>query len=415
MAAVRKKVQIERKIRTPRDAKGLGHILTRPRTTYDIVFSRVPPRTTRNIKGSHMLGGIRDIQRMTKSPWEKEVAEATRVMDEQRFYKASRVYLALDASSRALSEAEDARQKAQKMGEELQTANEEMQATSEEMEASNEELKATNEEMERSRDDLEQFAYVVSHDLQEPLREVASYTELLANRYKPKLGKEAEEFIGFILSGTGRMQQLISDLLTFARVGTQGKPFEGTDCEDVLNRALTNLRIAIEESKAKLTHDALPAVMGDGTQLTQLFQNLIGNAIKFRDKKAPKIHVSAKREGTYWEFSVRDEGIGIDPEYKKRIFGIFQRLHTHSEYPGTGVGLSICKKVVERHGGRIRVESELSKGSTFYFTIPAIKEADDKRPDRVAAKRRSKSEQQKRKDGNHEKASEHKTNRNAAV
>lgn len=160
--------------------------------------------------------------------------------------------------------------------------------------------------------------------------------------------------------------------ITFSRVGTKGQPFEKTDCEEVLNRALTNLRTAIKENKGKVTHGGLPTVMADSTQLSQLFQNLIGNAIKFHGRKTPKIEISAERKGKDWEFSVRDEGIGIDPAYKERIFGVFERLHTRREYPGTGVGLAICKKIVERHGGRIWVASKLGKGCTFYFTVPVV-------------------------------------------
>ena len=225
-------------------------------------------------------------------------------------------------------------------------------------------------ELQRSNEELQQFAYVVSHDLQEPLRVVASYVQQLAERYQDKLEAEANELISYALDGAKRMQQLIVDLLAYSRIDTTGQEFAPTDCEGVLQRVLSDLRVAIEESGAEVTHDPLPQVMGDNVQLGQVLQNLLGNAIKFRSQEPPRIHVSARQEGQQWVFSVRDNGIGINPRYAERIFGIFERLHPRTEYPGTGIGLAICKKIVERHGGQIWVESEPGKGAAFFFTLP---------------------------------------------
>ncbi len=194
---------------------------------------------------------------------------------------------------------------------------------------------------------------------------------MLARRNQGKLDSDADDFIRFLVEGATRMQALINDLLDFSRIGTRGHPFAPVECENILQAATENLEVAMAESGAVITHDSLPALVADPTQLTQLFQNLLANAIKFRQPEgAPRIHVSAKREAGGWQFSVRDNGIGIDPQYFDRIFIIFQRLHGRESYPGTGMGLAICKKIVERHGGRTWVESEPGKGSTFYFVIP---------------------------------------------
>jgi light-regulated signal transduction histidine kinase (bacteriophytochrome) len=201
---------------------------------------------------------------------------------------------------------------------------------------------------------------------------VASYTQLLSRRYQGKLDADADEFIGYAVDGATRMQQLINDLLAYSRVGTRGKPSEPTDCGEILNKALINLRVAIEENNAVVTHDQLPTVAADATQMIQLFQNLIGNAIKFHGDKRPEVHVGAKHNGNEWLFSVSDNGIGIDPKYHERIFVLFQRLHGRKEYPGTGIGLTVSKKIVERHKGRIWVESQSGQGATFHFTIPDV-------------------------------------------
>ena len=218
--------------------------------------------------------------------------------------------------------------------------------------------------------ELEQFAYVASHDLQEPLRMMVSYTSLLEKRYKDKLDSDANDFISFIVDGAKRMQQLINDLLAFSQTGVGSKPFKNIDMQSVLKIAKLNLRMAIKESKAKITWEPLPVIKADQMQMVQIFQNLIDNAIKFRGKEPPIIHISAKQEESEWIFWVKDNGIGIDPKYSDRIFLIFQRLQNRDEYPGTGIGLAIVKRIAESYGGRAWIESELQKGSTFYFTIP---------------------------------------------
>jgi PAS domain S-box-containing protein len=226
------------------------------------------------------------------------------------------------------------------------------------------------DELNRSNVELGQFAYIASHDLQEPLRMVASYTQLLSRRYRGKLDADADEFIAFAVDGANRMQRLIQDLLTYSRVGTKGTDLLETSSEEALEQALRNLRGAIVESGAQVTHDLLPTVMADEMQLTQLFQNLVGNAIKYQSPGVPRVHVSAAMNAdNKWTFSVKDNGLGIDPQYFERIFGMFQRLHKREEFAGTGIGLAICKKIVERHGGSISVESEPGHGSTFHFAL----------------------------------------------
>jgi PAS domain S-box-containing protein len=231
-------------------------------------------------------------------------------------------------------------------------------------------LQAAHEELKRSNAELEQFAYVASHDLQEPLRMVASYTQLLGRRYQAKLDQDAREFMSYIVDGATRMKQLIEDLLAYSRVGTKGQEFKPVALEAPLRRALFNLRAGIEEAGAAVTYDPLPTVHGDEVQLGQLLQNLVGNALKFRSDSVPRIHLAVMETPGEFQIEVRDNGIGIEPQYFERIFMVFQRLHNKGEYPGTGIGLAICKKVVERHGGRIWVESRAGDGSSFYFTLP---------------------------------------------
>jgi PAS domain S-box-containing protein len=224
-------------------------------------------------------------------------------------------------------------------------------------------------ELAASNHDLEQFAYVASHDLQEPLRMVASYLQLLERRYQGKLDNDADDFIRFAVDGAKRMQQLINDLLTYSRIGSRGKPFVPVDWNAVFDEALKNLEKAVTEQGAEVTRDDLPTIPGDPTQAVQLLQNLLGNAVKFHGPEPPRVHVAAEPDGPAWKFSVRDNGIGIAPKYADRIFVIFQRLNSRVEYPGTGIGLAVCKRVVERHGGRIWFESRPKGGTTFYFTL----------------------------------------------
>jgi len=233
-----------------------------------------------------------------------------------------------------------------------------------------EELHNLTEELKRSNADLEQFAYSASHDLQAPLRGIEGFIKLLSKRYKGKLDAKADEFIEFTIEGVQRMKMLIKDLLEYSQIGTKNKNFSSVDSSIPLALALANLQRSIEENKAAVTYDALPNVLADSSQLSRLFQNLIGNAIKFHGNELPKIHISAELKGEEWIFAVSDNGIGIDPKNFDRIFSVFQRLHTMEEYEGTGIGLASCKKIVERHGGRIWVVSEIGKGTTFYFTLP---------------------------------------------
>ncbi|HZQ20336.1 MAG TPA: ATP-binding protein [Terriglobales bacterium] len=246
-----------------------------------------------------------------------------------------------------------------------------------------EQLAQKVEELARSNCDLEQFAYVASHDLQEPLRMVAAYTQLLAERYRGKLDDSADRYIGYAVEGATRMQALLEDLLAFSRVGRNGFVRKPIHANVAVDEALRNLTIAIKEQGATVTRGTLPTIVADRVHLVQLFQNLIGNAIKFRGQEPPRITIAAEKQGEEWAFSLSDNGIGIAPEHRDFIFKMFQRLHTRAEYAGNGVGLAICKKIVERHGGRIWVESELGHGSTFRFTFPAtaadrtdMKEAD---------------------------------------
>jgi len=253
----------------------------------------------------------------------------------------------------------------------LAKANEALIAENQERLRAEEEIQRYTKELERSNKELQQFAYVASHDLQEPLRMVGSFLQLLERRYSPQLDSDAKDFINYAVDGAKRMQNLINDLLEYSRVGTRGKPFIKTNLNDVVAQAKNNLRIAIKENNANIKCDKLPTIFGDGSQLVQVFQNLIGNAIKFHGEKSPEINISSIRKNGNCEILVKDNGIGIDPQYKDRIFLIFQRLHNREDYPGTGIGLAICKRIIERHGGAIWVESQIGEGSTFHVSVPA--------------------------------------------
>lgn len=231
------------------------------------------------------------------------------------------------------------------------------------------ELARSREDLARSNAELERFAYIASHDLQEPLRMVSSYVLLLAQRYRGRLDSDADEFIGFAVDGANRMKTMIADLLKYSRAG-RGDDFSSVDCGRSLADALSNLQFALHEADATVNYDPMPTVRGIASQITELFQNLIGNAVKFHGDRSPQVKVSAARVGAGWEFGVADNGIGIAPEYQERIFEIFRRLHTREKYPGSGIGLTICRKIVLHHGGEMRVESREGKGSTFYFTLP---------------------------------------------
>ena len=245
------------------------------------------------------------------------------------------------------------------------------------LQEANEQLTVKAQQLSRSNAELEQFAYVASHDLQEPLRMIASYTQLILRRYGDRFDGDAREFMDFIVDGATRMKQLIEDLLAYSRVGTHGKAFRPTDSGAAVQKALANLRAAIESSNGTVTCDPLPTINADEFQLVQLFQNLIGNALKFKGAETPRVHISVNEQADTWIFGVKDNGIGIDGEYFDRIFMVFQRLHSRTDYPGTGIGLAICKKVVDRHGGRLWIESGVGSGSTFWFTVPKKVEAVD--------------------------------------
>jgi signal transduction histidine kinase len=237
----------------------------------------------------------------------------------------------------------------------------------------------------RSNRDLEQFAYIASHDLQEPLRMITGYLELLEQGYKDKLDEEARTFIGFAVDGARRMQRLVRDLLAYSRLATRGQPLQPAPIQEAYDAAVANLAAVIRDSGAEVMHDDLPVVWADQTQMTVLFQNLLSNALKFHsEERPPRIHVGVQHQDGQWCFAISDNGIGLEPRHADRIFLIFQRLHPRERYPGSGIGLAICKRIVERHGGRIWVESQPGRGATFYFTLPAKEPAGALPPTRIA-------------------------------
>ncbi|GAA3438238.1 sensor histidine kinase [Kutzneria kofuensis] len=238
-------------------------------------------------------------------------------------------------------------------------------------------LQQVHDELERSNRDLEQFAYVASHDLQEPLRKVASFCQLLERRYKGQLDERADQYIAFAVDGAKRMQILINDLLSFSRVGRLTREQVVVDCNDILEQAKANLGTMIEESGAQIEAGPLPSVRGEPALLTAVFQNLIGNAVKFHGDDPPKVTLSAERDGEFWTFTCADNGIGIEPEYAERVFVIFQRLHPKDAYPGTGIGLAMCRKIIEYHGGRIWLDTDADRGTVFRFTLPVVEEEQD--------------------------------------
>jgi hypothetical protein len=258
-----------------------------------------------------------------------------------------------------------------RLNQELAAANEQLRKEIASRQVAEQTLLCTAEDLKRSNLDLEQFGYVASHDLQEPLRAVAGYVRLLEHRFPEKVDAKTREYIDGAAEGATRMERLITDLLTFSRLSTEGRSFAPANLGAPLNAALQNLQFSIRAAHATVTHDPLPSLRVDESQIVQLFQNLIANALKFRSEHPPQIHIGARSEEGRWVFGVRDNGIGLDPQYSERIFQVFQRLHTRKKYPGTGIGLAICKKIVERHGGKIWVESQPGQGSTFYFSLPA--------------------------------------------
>jgi signal transduction histidine kinase len=261
-----------------------------------------------------------------------------------------------------------AMKRAELTDEALRKINDELEAR---VEARTAELLRAKSALEESNIDLQQFAYIASHDLQAPLRAIGGFAQLLQDDYRGKLGEKADDYLDRIVSNTSRMQQLINDLLAYSRVESRAAPFLPNDVGVLVSEAVAMLETSIEEARAEVTYGELPTVSCDRSQMIQVLQNLIGNGIKYRREDPPHVHISAERNGSHWTFSVRDNGIGIDPKHHERIFEVFRRLHTQQEYPGTGIGLAVCRRVVHRHGGRIWVESKRGKGSTFFFTIPA--------------------------------------------
>jgi light-regulated signal transduction histidine kinase (bacteriophytochrome) len=259
----------------------------------------------------------------------------------------------------------------QRAEEQIKKLNEDLIVHVQQVEVANRQLNITLEELARSNKDLEEFAYVASHDLQEPLRKMANFSEMLAQEYQGCLDEQAQRYLGYICDGAKRMQALIKDLLAYSRVTTAEFPLIPANLEDILQGALNDIQTLIREKHVQISHEGLPTLKVNPYQMGRLFQNLITNAIKFHADGPPRIQISARQDAGEWVIAVRDSGIGFDPKYEERIFKVFQRLHAKEKYPGTGIGLAVCKKIVERHGGRIWAESTPGRGATFYFTLPA--------------------------------------------
>ncbi|MEW6530463.1 MAG: ATP-binding protein [Thermodesulfobacteriota bacterium] len=332
---------------------------------------------------------LEDMHRATLNILEDFNAEKARLEETQRAVlniledfevektKVEKTNLLLERKSEELNRSNEELQKAHAALElrvhertaDLRRTNLQLMAEMEERKKAEDEIRKMVTDLERSNEELEQFAYVASHDLQEPLRMVSSYTQLLAERLGEQLDEKSKKFISYAVDGAMRMQQLIQDLLSFSRVTTRGSEFRPVDSHKALTTAMENLQGSIRECGALITNDDLPPVTADQTQLVQVFQNLISNAIKFRRQEQPRVHIAAQEEDHHWRFSVTDNGIGIEPRHKDKVFAIFQRLHTREEYPGTGIGLALCKRIVQRHGGDIWFDSSPGKGTTFYFTF----------------------------------------------
>jgi len=336
------------------------------------------------ISGAVLVGGVgvwvllgrwlaRPIRRLAAGTERVAAGDLTTRVDVGR--RQDELRALADAFNRMTERLQRQRRKILSYSEELEQKVEqrtaELAAVNRDLERELAERRRAEQELRRSNAELRQFAYVASHDLQEPLRMVTSYVQLLAHRYQGRLDEDADEFIAYAVDGAERMKSLINDVLEYSRVGRSDVPLVPVDCEGLLDDVLANLQLALAESGGTVTRDPLPTVLGDRHQLTCVFQNLVANALKFCTA-SPEIHVSAECDGDLWRLSVRDNGIGIAPEYRDRIFGVFQRLHGRDEYPGTGMGLAITKKIIERHGGTISLESEPGRGTTFSFTLRAV-------------------------------------------
>lgn len=344
-------------VKTPREARGLRQMSTRPTTMYDAMARIAGARSCQHLRHAHLMRGQRDIAHIQETMWDKSVAQALRMSERGRFNSANREYNTLASIKSLLNEVNESR--------------DQLQSSYAEIEVTNEQLQTTGEALKRANEDLEQFASVASHELREPLRTIARYAQQLAEQYKEKLDSGATDSLAYMSNQSEQLQVLIDNVLAYARVGMEEKLLKPVDCEAVFNQIMPNLQEAVNEAKAVVTHDTLPTVMGDEMQLGRVLQNLIHNAIKYHGAEPPRIHLLAKKEANKWQFSVQDNGIGMEPESIEDIFKMFVRLHPRSEYAGSGMGLSIVEKIVQQHGGRIWAESEPGEGSVFYFTLPA--------------------------------------------